>query len=1054
MISRVVACALTLSVASAIFEDQVDVFDWHQEHIGAAKVVKYEGARAFVGTEAGVIASLNVRTGTTAWRFMLPPGEELDQIVLLPKQRSVLVLSDAGKHWQVLGAKSGALICEGVTYFGARDAVAAADAVALGDNGRVALLAGNRVFALDAPKCVQLWSYAPAADATYGADGADGTELRLDVLAPAVDGGSVTALGRTAGDAKTGKATAVALALDGAKGTVSATGMQPTAAGRGNAVWIARPDAVAGEGAPTLLTLADGDLVATDVVGGEEVRTPLAQLGAGKAAFHSPTLHAVAPKGSLVAAGLCALRTGSDADGAAVVVGMKGSLSAESFKSFDAGASHAFSLAAPQPALPEELRKGGPVLLAVSVGAEATDVEAFATADGASLAKAAVPLPRATCGGAAALFPALYTVRRDNSLGVRALLATADHGLTMLQPKRTPTMSAGGGVGTWSRDEALASVTQVLFVDVRAAGSKSGAAISARQLPGFAARLSMQVEMVAGFSSSLLSAVSAAAAALVSTSGGARDSSALEFGKAILVMTRPGKLFALHGATGEVLWSRYFGGAAGGEAAVPHLFEGSDPSEVLVANVGGTSATWLDAGSGDTLRTSALAAGSRQMLLLPAAAAADMPSGVLLTLDAALHEVSLLPDNNASRAALTAAADRFTFHTTSVGPTGQTVLSGHRILKAPLASGGGSGFKAMQLWTMVLPPQERIVNSAGSPLKEVVSSPVRIRGDDSLLLKYLNPHTVALMTVREEADADARLTAAGKIGGFAASQAVLYVVDTVSGRTLHRVVHEHGAAPVHIVQTENWVVYTLWNSKAKRTELGSMVLYEGFVDKYGLSPWTRPEVTEEFSSHAAAAPIVLHKTFVFPTGVKALSTTATLHGITSKHLLVGLASDQLYSLDRRFVDPRRPAKPPTPEEQAEGLMQFDPNLPLIPNSIISYNKTVRLRGRVGALTLFTASPPPACLTLSLCCLPSLLMLSQVARMGLIAASPAKFESISLVLAAGLDLFFVRTTPSQSFDLLASDYNHPLLILLMVALISATTATWYISSTQALNKNWA
>ena len=75
-------------------------------------------------------------------------------------------------------------------------------------------------------------------------------------------------------------------------------------------------------------------------------------------------------------------------------------------------------------------------------------------------------------------------------------------------------------------------------------------------------------------------------------------------------------------------------------------------------------------------------------------------------------------------------------------------------------------------------------------------------------------------------------------------------------------------------------------------------------------------------------------------------------------------------------------------------------------------------------------------------------------MALITASPAKFESISLVLAAGLDLFFVRSTPSQSFDLLASDYNHPLLILLMVALVSATTATWYISSTQTLNKNWA
>jgi hypothetical protein len=245
----------------------------------------------------------------------------------------------------------------------------------------------------------------------------------------------------------------------------------------------------------------------------------------------------------------------------------------------------------------------------------------------------------------------------------------------------------------------------------------------------------------------------------------------------------------------------------------------------------------------------------------------------------------------------------------------------------------------------------------------------------------------------------------------------VYVIDTVSGRTLHRVTHEHGDEPVHLVQTENWVVYTYWNSKAKRTELGSMVLYEGFVDKYGLSPWTRPEIADEFSSHAAPTPIVLHKTFVFPTAVRAMASSMTLHGITSKHLLFGLASDQVYSLDRRLVDPRRPAKAPTPEEQAEGLMQFDPNLPLAPNNVISYNKTV-------------------------------------ARLGLVTAAPAKFESISLVMAAGLDLFLVRSTPSRSFDLLASDFNYPLLMLLMIALICATMATWSFASNKKLRANWA
>ena len=59
-----------------------------------------------------------------------------------------------------------------------------------------------------------------------------------------------------------------------------------------------------------------------------------------------------------------------------------------------------------------------------------------------------------------------------------------------------------------------------------------------------------------------------------------------------------------------------------------------------------------------------------------------------------------------------------------------------------------------------------------------------------------------------------------------------------------------------------------------------------------------------FSVHAPD-PVVLQKTFVFPEGIKAMVTTQSKRGITNKHLVLGLVSDQLLLLDRRMLDPRR-----------------------------------------------------------------------------------------------------------------------------------------------------
>ena len=64
------------------------------------------------------------------------------------------------------------------------------------------------------------------------------------------------------------------------------------------------------------------------------------------------------------------------------------------------------------------------------------------------------------------------------------------------------------------------------------------------------------------------------------------------------------------------------------------------------------------------------------------------------------------------------------------------------------------------------------------------------------------------------------------------------------------------------------------------------------------------------------------------------------------------------------------------------------------------------------------------------------------------------ESTTLVLVTGLDLFFNRATPSGGFDLLASDFNRPLLLLTVVGMAVATALLRHFSRGKALSLMWA
>lgn len=57
------------------------------------------------------------------------------------------------------------------------------------------------------------------------------------------------------------------------------------------------------------------------------------------------------------------------------------------------------------------------------------------------------------------------------------------------------------------------------------------------------------------------------------------------------------------------------------------------------------------------------------------------------------------------------------------------------------------------------------------------------------------------------------------------------LLDTVSGDILLSLVHKRATLPIHVVHSENWIVYSYFNDKSRRTEIVTLDLYEGKVQK-------------------------------------------------------------------------------------------------------------------------------------------------------------------------------------------------------------------------------
>ncbi|CAH0482403.1 unnamed protein product [Peronospora belbahrii] len=664
-------------------------------------------------------------------------------------------------------------------------------------------------------------------------------------------------------------------------------------------------------------------------------------------------------------------------------------------------------------ALMESVTDDSVLFHAVAKSSNLVEVTSYTLDKSLSFVSWNVELGLASFGGdVSRVFVGCPNTKQNSAPHCHAVLVLKDDALVMTSNDDKADTVSNGNV-QWLREESLANIKRVRWITPAETEIEKQAL---KRIPSFMEELQLEMKhlqqfvgKVVSFSSTLFDDNSRQRG--VDRSRAARkeppNAHLFGFSKYIMVLTESGKLFAIRAEASTIAWSAFVGPEYQLFVTRDHPALGSGAELLLVSN--STELVWLDGDDGHQLNAVAADAteGASWVVILPkrkhlATDKEPVARRTVAVISEDSLRVSLYPKDTAD--ITHPELENFYFYRYD---NTANMLRGYLITNEDGAN--SVDYRACEVWSIVLPREQQVIATSHHHDHSVVDSAVTITGDDSLLIKYLNPNLFGLATIAAEAsESDKEATS------------VLYIslIDSVAGRIIHRVRHSHATGPVRMVQSENWLVYSYWNSKEKRTEMVSLSLFDGAVGMHSLNLWKRSSWASTRSSFDPKAPFVLQKSFIYPTKITSLGVTVTAHGITPQAILVGMETGQIFKLARNFIDPRQPEKPLTPEEQAEGLMMYSPLVPVYnqPQAMLTYNRTVE-------------------------------------NLKCISTAPAELESTTLVFAHGLDMFYMRMTPVKSFDLLPSDFNHEMLILLCVAFLVVTFLTKTLAQRKALQTAW-
>eukprot|EP00164_Ancoracysta_twista_P006603 GFYU01009223.1.p1 GENE.GFYU01009223.1~~GFYU01009223.1.p1 ORF type:complete len:973 (-),score=330.11 GFYU01009223.1:216-3134(-) len=954
-----VAGIALLAPVNALYEDQVGNFDWNQHYVGKVVETAFLMARrskVFVSTESGAVASVNA-SGDLSWRFVLPDGETADRLVAAGTKRLV-ISSSSGRYIRMLDAGGKLIWNEESSANSCAEELHRGDVVSVGDlnddgEDEVAGIACNQVFVRSGDDGAAKW------EITDASSGVSLQRVALDKSRKTLYTiGFARVTDQGADELQVKSYNVKDGSLKNTHKTTAKSSKFSTAPSSllvlENAVVVLHSDG------KSITSLEFGSDDAKSVSTSSLVKACPAPQQAVVTDINMPTSFIV----------------GCGSESFALITS-----SLTVTKSFDKGR-RSFGYNNGQLVS---------VMLQQNAVVESFDVQSEKT----SVINVDLPLNQAERGPTVSVFvgptstvssPVIYIV-------------TADY-------------SFAGIVGeeVWVRDEALATIKDVEFVDFppdiidAAKDSSSGKVLPTRF------GLDHLMESVNGLLK-LLDVdmwMDPKKAAAVFNGGGAekgslsRDSFGLR--KMIVTTTESGKVIVLHSETGAVIWHKYFPLT---DAEIVKLFvtrpaSGKKPECVILgrsleSSQGPTFLSWFDPLTGSEFDYQRLDFNVQHAFLIPKM---DAELRHILVIVDTRENVHVFPQSADAIAAFDAYSSSVYYFT--INDSSDSGIVGFHVEKT-----GDNKYKGVSHWNMNIPAREKIAAYDTSSHMARVNAPARVVGDRTLMHKYLNPNVMAVLT--------------SSTGQFNEGELHCYIVDTVVGTVLHHQIVKNAQEPVNVVVMENWVVFSYWNTKQHQVGLTVVEMFEETTYEWSLGTlltlWAQADSEEAttFTSYAAPKPIVMHQSYVFPTSFTHMTVTHTMRGITSKQILLGLVSGQVYGLDKSFVDPRRPEQLSATDKE-EMLKQYQPEIPIVRTSMLSYNRTVeKMRG--------------------------------------IQTAPALLESACITLTYGLDLFYNRVMPSKSYDVLNDDFNYALLSVGLGVIVMANYVVKYLADKREVSNLW-
>ncbi|XP_073952137.1 ER membrane protein complex subunit 1 isoform X1 [Choristoneura fumiferana] len=584
-----------------------------------------------------------------------------------------------------------------------------------------------------------------------------------------------------------------------------------------------------------------------------------------------------------------------------------------------------------------------------------------------------------------ALAAALCARGARDQLACRVLVTAADDSVRLVQQ---------GGRVLWTREEALANVVAVQFVDLPV--SDLDAAIESEFDLKEAAK--MYSSIWGAFSRRLQTQFHQLQTLLQSLQGDERRAGAeraplvrdyFNLHKIIVLVTDAGKIFGMDNLSGALLWQRYEPGLDADGAVMFLRRPARHPPHDAYLTIVGKQA---DNGNGLIISLNPIRGtlvGERVLLLDTRL----LQAAVLHRADQEkLHALLLLDSEENVQIFPLSAAPLVENMFIYVADRNTAKVQGYALKY------DGKGVVAEKTWSLNLGGSphagHRIVAAAAKRPDERVHSPGKVLGDRSVLYKYSNPNLVLFLSEGPDPLHKDVVTAT--------------LVDGCSGAVAAAQTHRRARAAPLAVHADNFVAYLYYSERPRRYELATMELYEG------KQRWLAAGAA--FSSlRSERAPSVERQTYILPAAPAAAAATHTERSLTDKHVLLALSTGAIVELPWAFLEPRR-SPTPTPEQREEGIIPYAPELPLPAEAVLNYNLTLQ---RVNAL--YTEA--------------------------------AGLESTSLVLATGLDLFYTRVAPSKTFDLLKDDFDYYLITLVLAGLIVASYSSKYFASRKTLKNAW-